>query len=72
MAAEPQQEYTKPKDATIELTKEIKARLLSIPVLDVTIGGQRSPLMIAVGQTTASLARCYLGEIRKIAYPEFD
>ena len=72
MVAEPQQEYATPKEATIELTKEIKARLLSIPVLDVTIGGQRSPLMIAVGQTTASLARCYLGEIRKIAYPEFD
>ena len=72
MAAEPQQEYATPRNSTIELTKEIKARLLSIPVLDVTIGGQRSPLMIAVGQTTASLARCYLGEIRKIAYPEFD
>lgn len=55
----------------LELTKDIKAKLLGIPVLDVTINGQRSPLMIAVGQTTASLARCYLGEVRKIAYPEF-
>ena len=55
----------------LELTKDIKAKLLSIPVLDVNINGQRSPLMIAVGQTTASLARCYLGEIRKIAYPNF-
>jgi CRISPR-associated protein Cas1 len=54
-----------------ELTKELKARLLSIPVLDVKIAGQRSPLMIAVGQTTASLAKCYLGELRKIVYPEF-
>lgn len=70
-AAEPQPEYHQPDGVQIELTKEIKARLLSIPVLDVTINGQRSPLMIAVGQTTASLARCYLGEIRKIAYPEF-
>ena len=54
-----------------ELNKELKAKLLGIPVLDVSINGQRSPLMIAVGQTTASLAKCYLGEIRKIAYPEF-
>ena len=55
----------------VELTKEIKAKLLSIPVLDVTIGGKRSPLMIAVSQTTASLAKCYNGEMRKITYPTF-
>ncbi len=55
----------------LELTKELKAKLLTIPVLDVQINGQRSPLMIAVGFTTASLAKCYAGEIRKIAYPEF-
>jgi len=54
-----------------ELSKPIKARLLNIPVLDVTINNQRSPLMIAVGFTTASLAKCYLGESRKIAYPGF-
>jgi CRISPR-associated protein Cas1 len=51
------------------LSKEIKIRLLNIPVLDVIINGQRSPLMIAVGQTAASLAKCYLGESRKILYP---
>ncbi|NCA80110.1 MAG: type II CRISPR-associated endonuclease Cas1, partial [Sphingobacteriia bacterium] len=47
-----------------ELTKNVKMKLLSIPVMDVIINGQRSPLMIASTQTTASLARCYLGEIR--------
>lgn len=51
------------------LTTEIKAKLLSIPVLDVVIGDRRSPLMIAVGQTTASLYKCYNGELRKILYP---
>jgi CRISPR-associated protein Cas1 len=54
-----------------ELSKEIKIRLLNIPVLDVEINGQRSPLMIAAAQTTASLAKCYLGESRKISYPNF-
>ena len=54
-----------------ELTKSLKTKLLSIPVLDVIINDQRSPLMIAVGITTASLAKCYLGEVRKIVYPEF-
>ena len=52
-----------------ELTTNLKQELLSIPVLDVTINEQRSPLMIAVGQTTASLYKCLSGESRKIIYP---
>lgn len=52
-----------------ELTKEIKAELLSIPVLDVVIEGERSPLMIGVQRTTTSLVRCYYGEQRKVLYP---
>jgi CRISPR-associated protein Cas1 len=54
-----------------EITQPMKTRLLGIPVLDVMINGQRSPLMIAVGQTTASLYHCFSGEIRKIKYPSF-
>jgi len=54
-----------------ELSKPIKAKLLGIPVLDVMINNQRSPLSIAVSQTTASLAKCYAGELRKITYPSF-
>lgn len=53
-----------------ELTKEIKIRLLSIPVLDTTIGGKKSPLMIATQQTTASLYKCFSGEQRRMVYPE--
>jgi CRISPR-associated protein Cas1 len=59
-------------DCFNELTKDIKIRMLNIPVLDVIINGQRSPLMVAASQTTASLARCYSGEIRKISYPSFE
>lgn len=55
---------------TEELTTELKRELLQIPTLDVVINGKRSPLMVAVGQTTASLYRCFSGEQRKIAYPE--
>ena len=51
------------------LTKEWKVELLKVPVLDVVISGKRSPLMIAAAQTTASLYKCYSGEIRKIVYP---
>lgn len=53
-----------------ELTREIKATLLAIPTLEVRIGGKRSPLMVAVGQTTASLYKCFSGELRRISYPE--
>lgn len=56
----------------IELSKDIKSELLSIPTIDVVIGGRRSPLMVGVAQTTASLYKCYSGELRKIAYPEIS
>ena len=52
-----------------ELTKNIKARLLTIPVLDVTIDGHKSPLMVAVSTTTSSLYKCFSGICRKIVYP---
>lgn len=55
-----------------ELTKDLKAQLLSIPTIDVQISGKRSPLMIAASTTTASLAKCFGGEIRKIIYPEME
>ena len=55
---------------TAEVTTDIKRCLLTIPTLEVHIGGQRSPLMVAASQTTASLARCFAGESRKISYPE--
>lgn len=55
---------------TFELTKEIKVKLLSIPTTEVLINGKRSPLMVAVSQTTASLAKCFNGESRKLTYPE--
>ncbi len=54
-----------------ELTTDLKRKLLQISVVDVKIGGKRSPLMIAVAQTTASLAKCFNGELRRIHYPDF-
>jgi CRISPR-associated protein Cas1 len=52
------------------LTVEIKSRLLTIPAIDVSINGKKSPLMIAVGLTTSSLSKCFCGEMRKISYPD--
>lgn len=54
----------------VEVTSAIKRCLLTVPTLEVWINGQRSPLMVAASQTTASLARCFSGESRRVAYPE--
>ena len=53
-----------------DITRDLKMRLLGIPMLDVVINGKRNPLMIAAQQTTASLARCFAGESKRISYPE--
>ena len=56
-------------DDDTELTPFIKQQLLQIPVIDVTIDGMQSPLMVAMQRTTASLMKCFEGESRKIVYP---
>lgn len=54
----------------LELTSETKVKLLNIPVIEVVINGRRSPLMLAVSQTTSSLVKCFRGESRRLIYPE--
>lgn len=54
-----------------DLNIDFKRKLLQIPVIDVKIGGKRSPLMLAVAQTTASLVKCFNRESRRISYPDF-
>jgi len=52
-----------------ELTTGLKKQLLGIPSLDVRIEGEKSPLMVAMQRTTASLAQCFEGKRRKVVYP---
>jgi CRISPR-associated protein Cas1 len=52
-----------------EISPSIKKQLLSIGTVDVVIDDKSSPLMVAMQRTTASLARCFEGEARKILYP---
>lgn len=54
-----------------EITKEHKAQLLEIPVIDVEINKEKSPLMIGMQRTTTSLLQCFEGKIRRIKYPIF-
>ncbi|CAD5249032.1 MULTISPECIES: type II CRISPR-associated endonuclease Cas1 [unclassified Imperialibacter] len=58
------------EDLPEELGKEEKARLLAVPTLDVHLDGMKSPLMVAMQRTTASLMACYEGESRTLAYPQ--
>lgn len=60
---EPQQE---------ELTKERKAKLLALLATDTRYPMVQRPLMVGLSQTTASLARCFRGEERKIVYPVLE
>ncbi len=55
----------------VDLTKEIKTALLIIPVLDVMLDGETSPLMNATQRTAVSIYKCFTGEQRKPLYPEF-
>lgn len=52
-----------------ELTREIKAKLLVIPAIDIVIDDRSSPLMVGAQRTTASLYECFEGTSRKILYP---
>lgn len=53
------------------LSKEHKIELLRLPQYDVQIEDMKRPLFHAVSSTTASLYKCFDGEIRKIHYPIF-
>ncbi len=53
-----------------DVTIHSKRVLLTLPTVDVEIKNMTRPLMIAASMTTASLAKCYQGETRKIIYPE--
>ncbi|MBL4651336.1 MAG: type II CRISPR-associated endonuclease Cas1 [Flavobacteriales bacterium] len=55
----------------INLGTQEKAELLSILTIDIFINNNKSPLMVGLSQTTASLSRCFEGKAKKIIYPNF-
>lgn len=60
---------SKAKDYTL-ITHEIKVELLKLATEDVFINGQKSPLQVAATITTASLYKCFSGELKKVVYPD--
>lgn len=53
------------------LEKESKLRLVNILQSDVQMGKKSRPMSIALSETTASLAACFIGEKRKLTYGTF-
>ncbi len=53
-----------------ELNTEIKAKLLEILTRTVYFDDEKSPLMVALQKTAASLQQCYTGNRKKIKYPK--
>ncbi|MDR3188627.1 MAG: type II CRISPR-associated endonuclease Cas1 [Prevotellaceae bacterium] len=52
-----------------DLSKDVKSQLLSVLSQDTLFEKARSPLMVGLTKTTASLSDCFEGKRRKIIYP---
>ncbi|GAB4128964.1 MAG: type II CRISPR-associated endonuclease Cas1 [Ignavibacteriales bacterium] len=55
-----------------EIDTGLKKELLALPHMDVVIENEKSPLMIAMQRTATSLAHCFLGEKKKLIYPQLN
>jgi CRISPR-associated protein Cas1 len=53
-----------------ELTADIKMELLRILASDVRVGNQTRPMMVAMTETSSSLAECFSGERKTLKYPK--
>ena len=62
--------YNEDPDKCI-IDKDDKLRLLEVLTTDVMINNKMRPLMVALSQTSASLARCFAQETRRVQYPGF-
>jgi CRISPR-associated protein Cas1 len=52
------------------MTQTRKKQLINLLNHDIYIGNKTRPLMVGLSETSASLARCYLGEAKKVKYPQ--
>ncbi|MHA6247524.1 type II CRISPR-associated endonuclease Cas1 [Pontibacter sp. CAU 1760] len=64
------QQITLTEGPPTALTKVHKAALLEVLAHDVRLDGNRRPLLVALSQTTSSLAACFAGDREDILYPE--
>lgn len=55
-----------------ELTKQVKADLMHLLYTDARLGKVLRPLEVGLTFTTASLAKCFAGEVKKLSYPQLE
>lgn len=63
--------YSLCKEGVTELTMKTKGQILRLLACDVEMGAVRRPLMIALTMTTASLAKMFAGEAKKLTLPKY-
>lgn len=63
--------YEITEECNIDLTKDVKRRLLSILTIDVKMGKVTRPLEVALTSTTASLVKYYKSESKNLNLPIF-
>jgi CRISPR-associated protein Cas1 len=59
-------------DRVDELSQDNKRQLMRILQQDIHFERERSPLLVGITQTTASLVACFEGTRRKISYPKMN
>ena len=55
-----------------EITTEVKQHLLSVLSCDVSFASRKRPLMVALSESSASLARCFRGEEKTPCFPTLE
>lgn len=63
--------YNLCEECTLSLTRDAKMALLGVLTTDVKMGNLTRPLQIALTMTTASLAKYYAGETKKLSLPVY-
>jgi CRISPR-associated protein Cas1 len=63
-------EWLNRKPTITELNMDTKKYLLSLAQRDVQMADRQRPLMAALSESSASLAKCFTGQRRKLKYPE--
>lgn len=58
------------EEGEAEITREAKAELLGVLADEVTVRGERGPLMVNLHRTAASLCKCYAGAAKELDLPE--
>ncbi|MBR3976553.1 MAG: type II CRISPR-associated endonuclease Cas1 [Bacteroidaceae bacterium] len=64
--------YTLHSQGAEDLTKDVKTEILKILFTDTKFGKITHPLEIGLTTTTASLAKCYNSNTKKILYPQLE